>query len=174
MPPPPSPRRPAPPPPFTLRSRRGDIRHQQAVRGLAGEAEGKEGKRRRGSGGRRRGEGGRKRRRGGGGGGWRWFAQTACGLQGGREAEIILRSQAFSPLSISQRGPLCIILGARLARISAAAETKVISLAFRTTDRCPETTNLLFYHHIISPCREKMSHRQTLIFQRFIMYIYSI
>lgn len=111
----------------------------------------------------------RRRRRG-----WRWFAQTACGLQGGREAEIILRSQAFSPLSISQRGPLCIILGARLARISAAAETKVISLAFRTTDRCPETTNLLFYHHIISPCREKMSHRQTLIFQRFIMYIYSI
>lgn len=66
---------------------------------------------------------------------WQWFAQTACGLEGGKEAEIILRSQAFSPLSISRRGPLCIIFGARLARISAFTETKVISLAFRTTGR---------------------------------------
>lgn len=34
--------------------------------------------------------------------GWRWwFAQTACGLEGGREAEIILRSQAFFPPSPS-------------------------------------------------------------------------
>lgn len=62
-----------------------------------------------------------------------WLAQTACGLEGGREAEIILRSQAFFPLSISRRGPRCIILGACLARISAVPETKVISLSFRTT-----------------------------------------
>ncbi len=34
--------------------------------------------------------------RGGGG-----FAQTACGLEGERAAEIILRSQAFSPPSPS-------------------------------------------------------------------------
>lgn len=87
------------------------------------------------------GGGGRERRRSGGIGvvvvveGWQWFAQTACGLKGEREAEIILRSQAFSPLSISRRGPLCIILGARLARRFAVGETKVISLAARTTDR---------------------------------------
>lgn len=67
------------------------------------------------------------------GGGEGWLVQTACGLEGGRESEIILRSQAFfPPLSISWRGPPCIILGPRLARISAVAETKVISLSFRT------------------------------------------
>lgn len=147
--------------PTTLRRRRRDIRHQQAVRGLAGEVEGRRGECVRGVAG---GEVGVE--------GWWRFAQTACGLQGGREAEIILRSQAFSPLSISRRGPLCIILGARLARISAVTETKVISLAFRTTGRWPKITNLLFYHHIISPCREKLITPMTLIFKRFIMYIY--
>lgn len=103
--------------------------------------------------------------------GWCWFAQTACGLQGEREAEIILRSQAPPPPSISRRGPLRIILGARLARISAVTETKVISLAFRTTGRCPRTTDLLFYHDIISPCREKINHTSDINFSK-IYYIY--
>ena len=45
-----------------------------------------------------RGVGGAGREGGVGAEGWRrWFAQTACGLEGGREAEIILRSQAFFP-----------------------------------------------------------------------------
>lgn len=39
----------------------------------------------------------RRGRRSGGGEGVGWLAQTACGLEGGREAEIILRSQAFFP-----------------------------------------------------------------------------
>lgn len=111
----------------------------------------------------------------GGGGWWWWLAQTACGLEGGREAEIILRSQALPlPPAISCRGPRCIILGARLPRISAVPETKVIFLSSRTTGRWPKSTYLLCYQHIISPRSEELITPMRLIFQIFIMYICSI
>lgn len=114
---------------FTLPTtprRRGDIRHRQAVRRVVGEA--------------KVGWGwglavgsdsmwspGRER-------GWNYSTVTAC--------SPLHPHAPSSTLSISQRGPRCIILSTRLARISAVPETKVISLFLQelwleTTYLCP-------------------------------------
>lgn len=133
--------------PTTLRRRRRDIRHRQAVMGLVGEA--------------------------GEGGGGGWLRQRVVSREGER-LKLFYGHRLSPPPTISCRGPRCIILGARLPRISAVPETKVIFLSSRTTGRWPKNTYLLCYQHIISPRSEELITPMRLIFQIFIMYICSI